>query len=131
MTRMKQLVFSEIALGTMTKLNDDERLAGDTDFYFGTRVRCHTCDADFTIEKFSVDHPCLVGQRERDVAYCSVNSNFCKVEVTRLNGVLVTYSRRCADKCSPNCYEKGFGMLREQCTYCCRRNPACGEKRKP
>ncbi|KAL3187889.1 hypothetical protein MRX96_000507 [Rhipicephalus microplus] len=107
------------------------RAQRDTDFYFGTRVRCHTCDADFTIEKFSVDHPCLVGQRERDVAYCSVNSNFCKVEVTRLNGVLVTYSRRCADKCSPNCYEKGFGMLREQCTYCCRRNPACGEKRKP
>ncbi|KAH8038863.1 hypothetical protein HPB51_003735 [Rhipicephalus microplus] len=30
MTRMKQLVFSEIALGTMTKLNDDERLAGST-----------------------------------------------------------------------------------------------------
>ncbi|KAH8019772.1 hypothetical protein HPB51_021861 [Rhipicephalus microplus] len=28
MTRMKQLVFTEIALGTMTKLNDDERLAG-------------------------------------------------------------------------------------------------------
>lgn len=28
MTRMKQLVFSEMALGTMTKLNDDERLAG-------------------------------------------------------------------------------------------------------
>ncbi|KAL3187895.1 hypothetical protein MRX96_000513 [Rhipicephalus microplus] len=42
-------------------------------------VRCHTCDADFTIEKFSVDHPCLVGQCQRDVAYCSVNSNFCKV----------------------------------------------------
>ncbi|KAH8039171.1 hypothetical protein HPB51_005347 [Rhipicephalus microplus] len=27
MMRMKQLVFSEMALGTMTKLNDDERLA--------------------------------------------------------------------------------------------------------
>ncbi|KAL1424438.1 hypothetical protein MTO96_020222 [Rhipicephalus appendiculatus] len=57
------------------------RAQRDTDFYFGTRVRCHTCDADFTIEKFSVDHPCLVGQRERDVAYCSVNSNFCKHEL--------------------------------------------------
>lgn len=107
------------------------RAQRETDYYFGTRVRCQTCDVDFTIEKFSVEHPCLVGQKERDIAYCSANSNFCKVEVTRLNGVLVTYSRRCADKCSPNCYEKGYGMLREQCTYCCRRNPSCGEKRKP
>ncbi|KAL3187883.1 hypothetical protein MRX96_000501 [Rhipicephalus microplus] len=67
-------------------------------------------------------------QHERCILLLFVST---KVEVTRLNGVLVTYSRRCADKCSPNCYEKGFGMLREQCTYCCRRNPACGEKRKP
>ncbi|KAH8034000.1 hypothetical protein HPB51_018511 [Rhipicephalus microplus] len=33
MTRMKQLMFSEMALGTMTKLNDDERLAATLDDY--------------------------------------------------------------------------------------------------
>lgn len=56
--------------------------SGETDYYFGTRVRCQTCDVDFTIEKFSVEHPCLVGQKERDIAYCSANSNFCKVPAT-------------------------------------------------
>ncbi|KAH7950669.1 hypothetical protein HPB51_028298 [Rhipicephalus microplus] len=42
MTRMKQLVFSEMALGTMTKLNDDERLAVET----GSRCRASVRNVD-------------------------------------------------------------------------------------
>ncbi|XP_018494248.1 uncharacterized protein LOC108863631 [Galendromus occidentalis] len=96
----------------------------------GARVQCYTCDVDFSSDKYDSNNSCLVGIGNKDTASCSTNSNWCKVEVARLNGVLVQFSRKCADSCAPNCNEKGFGLNRETCTYCCRKNPSCGENRR-
>ncbi|KAH8022768.1 hypothetical protein HPB51_005066 [Rhipicephalus microplus] len=52
MTRMKQLVFSEMALGTMTKLNDDERLADDPKVKQNTQVDVEPQPVDTENGKF-------------------------------------------------------------------------------
>ncbi|OQR78520.1 hypothetical protein BIW11_06355 [Tropilaelaps mercedesae] len=112
--------------------------------FSGARVLCYTCDVDFSSDKYDANNSCLVGVGNKDTTSCSTNSNYCKaslclamplrlsrVEVARLNGVLVAFSRKCADTCAHSCNEKGFGINRETCTYCCQKNPNCGESRRP
>ncbi|XP_022689165.1 uncharacterized protein LOC111260561 [Varroa jacobsoni] len=103
---------------------------GEGRSFGGARVQCYTCDVDFSVDRYDANDSCLVGLGSKDTVSCSSNSNYCKVDVARLNGVLVAFSRKCSNVCAPSCSEKGFGINRETCTYCCRSNPSCGENRK-
>ncbi|XP_003739824.1 uncharacterized protein LOC100906483 [Galendromus occidentalis] len=104
--------------------------------YQGKRVGCFQCDADFTFnaEKYAHNHSCLAGpsdpkERERGIAQCSQNSRYCLAEVTRLNGVLTSFSRKCAESCELNCIQSGYAMDTEICTYCCESFAYCAENR--
>ncbi|XP_003740721.1 uncharacterized protein LOC100908119 [Galendromus occidentalis] len=102
----------------------------DGDRRSGQVIRCHTCEADFSSERYDITHPCLVGDRRdnsRDLAQCSRNSRFCKAEVTRQHGLLVSFGRSCAEYCVENCVTKGFGIVRETCIYCCTNDASCKE----
>ncbi|XP_022647370.1 uncharacterized protein LOC111244459 isoform X1 [Varroa destructor] len=109
---------------------------GQSDFYrdrFYSRIRCHTCEADFSNTRYRADDPCLIGDRgkladgSRDIALCSRNVRFCKAEVSRQLGLLVTFQRSCAEECTHSCSTKGFGIVRETCIYCCTSDPSCSE----
>ncbi|OQR73188.1 hypothetical protein BIW11_09897, partial [Tropilaelaps mercedesae] len=74
--------------------------------------------------------PCLIGDRrdnDREVALCSRSARYCKAEVARQLGLLVTFQRSCAEECAHSCSTKGFGIVKETCTYCCTSDPSCSE----
>lgn len=97
-------------------------------------VWCYTCFADFEKIPLSIFNPgsyiynnlCYnpaLNYSLTDHEYltkCSEPTRYCMVDITRLNGVLLSVDRRCgASTCRKTCLSRGYGTIRETCTYCC------------
>lgn len=63
-----------VLLLSVRVLEDGERRS-----FSGTRVLCHTCDVDFSVDKYDANNSCLIGVGDKDTATCSATSNYCKV----------------------------------------------------
>lgn len=93
-----------------------------------TRLVCLSCESDFSAgHKFDETDLCYNPWRNVTIAkdelltMCPPFSRFCKVELVRVNGMFGSISRKCGDvHCRDMCFQKGFGVNREQCNFCCR-----------
>lgn len=97
-------------------------------------IYCYTCYADFENIPSSVFNP--VTYIYKNLCYnpatnysmtdneyltkCSPSTKFCSVDITRMNNVLLSVDRRCGTAtCRETCVARGYGVLRETCTFCC------------
>lgn len=97
-------------------------------------IYCYTCYADFERVPLTVfnpvtyiyNNPCYnpaLNYTLTDNEYltkCSSTTKYCMVDVTRMNGVLISVDRRCGQStCRKTCLSRGYGVIRETCTFCC------------
>ena len=90
------------------------------------RLKCYSCYVDFSL-KFNPKNLCYnpnLNQSLTDtllLTQCSPFTKFCTVDITRVNKVLAIIDRRCGlPTCREICLQKGYGVERETCTYCCK-----------
>lgn len=98
------------------------------------RINCYTCYADFEKIPLSVFNP--VNYIFNNLCYnpstnytmadsdyltkCAPGTKFCMVDITRMNDVLLSVDRRCGGAtCRKTCLARGYGVIRETCTFCC------------
>ena len=98
------------------------------------RLNCYTCYADFERIPLTVFNPvnyiynnlCYNPSQNYTLAdheyltKCSGTTKFCMVDITRMNDVLLSVDRRCGGAtCRKTCLDRGYGVIRETCTFCC------------
>lgn len=98
------------------------------------RLQCYTCYADFEKVSSSIFNPgnyifnnlCYnIAQNytAADAEFltrCSTPTKYCMVDITRMNGVLLSVDRRCGGTtCRNTCLARGYGVIRDTCTFCC------------
>ncbi|RWS25491.1 hypothetical protein B4U80_02754, partial [Leptotrombidium deliense] len=90
------------------------------------RVQCLECSIEFGYLRFDPSNLCYNPAlnfsmvKHKFVTICPLESRFCITEIVRVNGVFVGINRKCGvSSCLEACFQKGFGVERESCTYCC------------
>ncbi|KAI2809459.1 hypothetical protein RDWZM_003274 [Blomia tropicalis] len=98
------------------------------------RLNCYTCYADFEKIPLTVFNP--VNYIYTNLCYnpaqnftmadheyltrCASSTKYCMVDITRMNDVLLSVDRRCGGStCRKTCLARGYGVIRETCTFCC------------
>lgn len=99
-----------------------------------TRISCYTCYADFERIPYTQFNPVnyiytnlcynpAINYTLTDSEYltkCSSPTKHCMVDITRMNNVLLSVDRRCGSStCRKTCLSRGYGVIRETCTFCC------------
>ncbi|KAI1285462.1 hypothetical protein HDE_12019 [Halotydeus destructor] len=100
---------------------------GEGDYFSATRLQCLSCSTDFSSKRLDITDACynpgsvaMDKIRHSLLTVCPTDSRYCRLEITRVAGVLSGIARGCGGThCVDACFQRGYGTEVETCTQCC------------